>query len=196
MFILRDETGVKDTSHLATKVESEARFVNVTGDTLSGDLNMNSKKIINLPVPVEEHEAVNKTYADSLYKGPNLLRVIPFSRIYESFHGPVALTFFNIRVGVIRDNNQIRVFINRGLFHIRDSMKVSGNRVGELGQMCTFTVTVELINAPTDGRVYNIFGLIYVFERANDPNMFVSVKPIPIIFNRSATETQEATETQ
>ena len=192
MFILRDERGVKDTSHLATKVESEARYFNVSGDTLTGNLNMNGKRVINLPAPTEGHEAASKTYVDSIKASllqDNLLRVIPFGIQYNSFHSPATLVFSNINIGIIREDDQIRVTLNRGILE-SITVRLSWNRIGELGQPCTLTVNAELLNPETDGRVYNLSGLIYIFN--NDPNVTITVATRGR--TRSAPVDEEATE--
>jgi len=48
-------------------VESmETIFVNQRGDTMHGNLNMNNHKIINIPLPSESLEVVNKEYVDKV----------------------------------------------------------------------------------------------------------------------------------
>lgn len=46
---------------------SEARFVNVTGDTMTGQLAMSNKKIVNLASPEDSADAVNKQYVDGIF---------------------------------------------------------------------------------------------------------------------------------
>ena len=66
MFILKDERGATDTSHLASRVESEARYVNASGDILKGDLDMSQHKILNLPLPTDQDEVCTKGYCDTV----------------------------------------------------------------------------------------------------------------------------------
>jgi hypothetical protein len=40
--------------------------VDKAGDTMSGDLNMEGNKVVNIPTPTQNNDAVNKSYADSL----------------------------------------------------------------------------------------------------------------------------------
>ena len=66
MFILKDERVATDTSHLASRVESEARYVNASGDILKGDLDMSQHKILNLPLPTDQDEVCSKRYCDTV----------------------------------------------------------------------------------------------------------------------------------
>lgn len=54
-------------SDITTLVDSV--YVNVAGDTMTGDLNMDGNSITNLATPVNGGDAVNKDYADALANG-------------------------------------------------------------------------------------------------------------------------------
>lgn len=54
-------------SDITTLVDSV--YVNVAGDTMTGDLDMDGNFITNLPTPVNGGDAVNKDYADALASG-------------------------------------------------------------------------------------------------------------------------------
>lgn len=45
-------------------VRSEDEFLELTGDTMSGDIDMDSNRIVNVPTPVSPGDAVNKQYVD------------------------------------------------------------------------------------------------------------------------------------
>jgi len=46
----------------STKLEAEIKFLNVSGDIMNGDLNMQNNRILNLPDPIQESEACSKKY--------------------------------------------------------------------------------------------------------------------------------------
>jgi hypothetical protein len=48
----------------STKIESEIKYLNVIGDKMEGDIDMQNKKIINLPTPTNDDEASTKKYVD------------------------------------------------------------------------------------------------------------------------------------
>ena len=52
------------TNHLLPRAEAEVRYINSTGDTMTGDLNMGGKKINNLATPSNRNDAANKAYVD------------------------------------------------------------------------------------------------------------------------------------
>ena len=49
-----------------TKTQNDNRYINVTGDEMTGDLNMNNQRITNLRVPQEDSDAVNKIYVNAV----------------------------------------------------------------------------------------------------------------------------------
>ena len=178
MFIFEDKDGI-DISHLASRVECEATYLKANGDTLKGNLNMNGHRITNLPVPTEGHEIANKHYLDSL-RG-YLLRAIPFSTVL-SLHAPAnetvmkRITFNNINVGILHDDEQIQVLIIEP-DRSRYTYGITWSLVGRFGEAFTLKVTLDMIYKSA-GETLDILGLIYIFDRAftqtNDPNMIVS----------------------
>ena len=58
------EPQVDFTSYL-TKTVADVRYLNQSGDTMEGDLNMNSHRVTNLPIPTADTEAATKSYVDS-----------------------------------------------------------------------------------------------------------------------------------
>jgi len=55
-----------------TQAQADGFYVNVSGDTMSGALDMGNFKITNLGTPTAAGDAVNKTYADSIVAGINI----------------------------------------------------------------------------------------------------------------------------
>ena len=47
-----------------SKVYADQNYVNVEGDTLQGDLNLNNNKIINLAKPTDDKDCATKSYVD------------------------------------------------------------------------------------------------------------------------------------
>jgi hypothetical protein len=55
-----------------TQAQADGFYVNVTGDTMSGALNMGNNKVTNLATPTDDNDAVNKSYADAIVQGINI----------------------------------------------------------------------------------------------------------------------------
>ena len=65
-------TNVADTLTILdvyTKAEADTNFVDVTGDTMTGDLAMGTNLITGLGAPVSANDAANKSYVDALTAG-------------------------------------------------------------------------------------------------------------------------------
>jgi hypothetical protein len=66
-----DPDGEVATSHLLTKQEAEVKYINTTGDVMSGELNMNGNRITNLcETPMNDLDAVCKKYVDEHIAAP------------------------------------------------------------------------------------------------------------------------------
>ena len=65
------ETGatVRTSLDVYSTTEADNAFVDVTGDTMSGNLNMGTNSILSLATPTSDTDAVNKIYVDSLVNG-------------------------------------------------------------------------------------------------------------------------------
>ena len=59
-----DNNDENDKSQYLIKPEADVHYVNQSGDSMTGDLNMSSNKITNLKYPENETDAANKKYAD------------------------------------------------------------------------------------------------------------------------------------
>ena len=67
----------ESTTYFLTKQTGDIQYVNQSGDTMQGDLDMNSNKITNLKYPTDAGDAASKLYVDL-----NLARVtFPFKII-------------------------------------------------------------------------------------------------------------------
>jgi hypothetical protein len=68
-----------DNTDALTKTMADVHYVNQSGDTMNGDLEMNNNKLINLPNQTNEKDAVNKKYVDKHTKhftvGENTLQM-------------------------------------------------------------------------------------------------------------------------
>ena len=58
-------SGSIDITHLLSRTEAEVRYINSTGDTMTGDLNMGGKKITNLADPTNFNHAATRNYVDN-----------------------------------------------------------------------------------------------------------------------------------
>ena len=58
-------SGSIDITHLLPRAEAEVRYINSTGDTMTGDLNMGGKKITNLADPTNFNHAATRNYVDN-----------------------------------------------------------------------------------------------------------------------------------
>ena len=61
---LKSKTDNLNLSAYATKIESELKYINTSGDKMNGDIDMQSNKITNLPTPSYENEPSTKKYVD------------------------------------------------------------------------------------------------------------------------------------
>lgn len=71
MTYLKSKRDKIDLTNYSTKIESEVRYLNVSGDDMNGEINMQSNKIINLGDPTNSHEACTKQYVDTYNPFPN-----------------------------------------------------------------------------------------------------------------------------
>lgn len=65
------ETGavVRTSLDVYSTAEADSAFVDVTGDTMSGNLNMGTNSIVSLGAPTADTDATNKAYVDALVSG-------------------------------------------------------------------------------------------------------------------------------
>ena len=57
-----------DLSNFASKTYNDQNYINVEGDTLQGDLDLNNHKITNVSTPTADKDCVPKDYVDSLIR--------------------------------------------------------------------------------------------------------------------------------
>ena len=69
------ETSLKKQINYPTKTENDNRYVNLTGDEMVGDLNMNNKNIKNLANPTSSLDATNKEYVDLKVSNPGDIKL-------------------------------------------------------------------------------------------------------------------------
>ena len=65
MTFLKSKRGILNLDDYSTKLEAEFKFLNVSGDMMNGDLNMQNHRILNLPDPIEETEPCSKKYCEA-----------------------------------------------------------------------------------------------------------------------------------
>ena len=65
MTYLKSKRKAYNLDDYSTKLEAEIKFLNVSGDVMNGDLNMQGNKIINLPEPTEETEPCSKKFCEA-----------------------------------------------------------------------------------------------------------------------------------
>lgn len=58
-------TGTSLSNNYYTKTQSDARYLELSGDTMSGQLDMNNNNIVNVPTPTNSNEATPKGYVDT-----------------------------------------------------------------------------------------------------------------------------------
>ena len=69
-----------------TKQYADQAFLQKSGGTLSGNIDANLNRVLNLPLPTEEGEASNKKYVDSSHvsSSGSMKSVLIFSRMWMS----------------------------------------------------------------------------------------------------------------
>ena len=55
-----------DPSDFTSKTYNDQNYINVEGDTLQGDLNLNNHKITNVGTPTDDKDCVSKSFVDNL----------------------------------------------------------------------------------------------------------------------------------
>ena len=63
--VVNASTDVEDPSSLLTVGDADARYYNIEGDTLEGDLNAGGNKITGVPNPEDTNDATNKGFVDA-----------------------------------------------------------------------------------------------------------------------------------
>lgn len=138
--------------------EADRRFLNTTGDTLLGEINMNSNRIINLPNPISNSEAVNKSYVDT-----NLIRLpnaITGFRIVKTVTPEDFKTFLTVVAPIGYSPSQIMLIVSEApdiLSFVERSSSAQGNTM-ETRQTYQFM----FVNT---NRVVSVEGVIFLCKQ-------------------------------
>jgi hypothetical protein len=141
-----------------TQAQADGFYVNVTGDTMSGALDMGTNKITGLGTPTDANDAVNKSYADAILAGINIhpaVRVATTANIagtYSNGTAGVGATFTATANGAISIDGVSLSLTNRVLVKNQSTGLQNGiytvTTVGTAGTPFVLTRATDADNSP------------------------------------------------
>jgi len=141
--IINYVTDVTNSSSLITVGTADTRYVNTTGDTMTGTLNMGNKPIINLQDAINNQDAITLKQVNGLVQSANTGNIVKLREIATATAGQ---TIFNLSgLTYTPASNNLSVFIQGIKQRLTSAYAETDNNTITFTEAVPVTAVVEFI---------------------------------------------------